>query len=75
MEQIREGDLVELTETPSGYYHSLERTYGIGKGKIGVVTRVVNNTMSPALVEVTWSNGTTLKYYSDDLIPLKGKKE
>ncbi len=75
MKKLREGDLVELTDTPGGYYHSLEHTYGAGRGQIGVVTRIINPKMSPSLVEVTWSSGVVLKYYSDDLIALKSKKE
>lgn len=75
MKKLKEGDLVELVDTPGGYYHSLERSHGIGRGQIGVVTRIVNPRMSPSLVEVTWSSGVMLKYYSDDLIVLESKKD
>tara|TARA_Y100000004_G_scaffold192394_1_gene252845 strand:- start:131 stop:358 length:228 start_codon:yes stop_codon:yes gene_type:complete len=75
VKKLKEGDLVELTELPGGYYNSLEHTYGIGRGQIGVVTRIINHNMSPTLVEVAWSSGNVLKYYSDDLIAIESKKD
>ena len=75
MKKLKEGDLVELADLPKGYYHSLEHAYSEGRDKIGIVTKIVNSNMSPALVEVTWSSGVALKYYSDDLITIEGKKD
>ena len=75
MKKLKEGDLVELTDVPGGYYHSLEHAYGAGRDQIGVVIRIVNSNMSPALVEVAWGNGSVMKYYSDDLIVLESKKD
>ena len=75
MRKLKEGDLVELADLPKGYYHSLEHAYSEGRGKIGIVTKIVNSNMSPALVEVTWSSGVALKYYSDDLITIESKKD
>lgn len=75
MLKIKKGDLVELVDQPAGFYHSLERTYGQGKGKIGIVTEILNQNMAPVLVEVTWNDGVVLKYYSDDLNVLNSKKD
>ena len=75
MKKLKEGDLVELVDTPGGYYHSLERTRSLGDGQVGIVTRIINPKMTPSLVEVTWGSGISVKYYSDDLIVLESKKD
>ena len=61
---LKTGDLVEPEEFFNGYYHSVLKSR---PEWVGVVTRIVNDTIEPALVEVTWSHGEVLKHYSDDL--------
>tara|TARA_Y100001973_G_scaffold106477_1_gene184663 strand:+ start:14070 stop:14297 length:228 start_codon:yes stop_codon:yes gene_type:complete len=74
LKEIKEGDLVELTKEVGGYYHSMMESHGAAEDSIGVVTRIINSEMVPALVEVTWSSGNIRKYYADDLIALNVKK-
>lgn len=73
MRKLQKGDLVEPTRESGGYYHAMLSTPRDAEW-IGVVTDIVNDTMVPPLVEVTWNNGIVLKYYADDLILLNVKK-
>ena len=68
---LKTGDLVEPEEFFNGYYHSVLKSR---PEWVGVVTRVVNATIEPALVEVAWSHGEVLKHYSDDLRALTPQK-
>ena len=61
---MKPGDLVEPSETFNGYHYSATITC---PDWVGVVTKIINENMSPELVEVTWSHGEVYKHYSDDL--------
>ena len=69
-EYLKAGDLVEPEEFFSGYYHTALRAR---PEWVGVVIKVINDSMEPALVEVAWSHGEVLKHYADDLRPLTKK--
>ena len=75
MKELKEGELVELSgQAARGYYHSMLESHEAGEGQVGVVTKIINSKMVPALVEVAWGNGNIRKYYADDLIALNEKK-
>ena len=61
---MKAGDLVEPEEFFSGYYHAVLKSR---PEWVGVVTRIINDSMEPALVEVAWSHGEVLRHYADDL--------
>jgi len=61
---MKTGDLVEPSELFNGYYYPASNTR---PNWVGVVTKIINEDISPELLEVTWSHGDVAKYYSDDL--------
>ena len=64
---MKAGDLVEPQEFFTGYYHTALKSR---PEWVGVVTKIVNGEMNPALVEVAWSHGEVLRHYADDLRPI-----
>ena len=63
---MKAGDLVEPSDLfNDGYYYG-EEIHKMSRW-VGVVTRIINEHMTPELVEVSWSHGETMRHYADDL--------
>jgi len=60
---MKVGDLVAPKSIFPTAYNLEEREGGL----IGVVTRIINANIVPNLIEVRWTDGTSMKVYSDDV--------
>ena len=69
--QVKVGDLVKLD--PENYWdvdHNGD-PYPCGRNALGLVLQVLEPATEPFCVEVWWSNGSSQKLYSDELLHVR----